>query len=157
MCLWRCWKRYSLLPSLFSFSGWAFWIKIACCFLFYTKRSRLGERGGVVALPTICQGGWDWVRFVPEYCEVYLSAGSNHLSLVFSLFRTSSFFEAEPKHLQQKICSVDCHTTKLQTPACWVWCEWGAIFPKSQWPNNKTAMTSIIFLIIIINPAFPIA
>ena len=137
-----------------------FWMGILdqnCLLLsFLHKEIEIG-RGRVLALPTICQGGWDWVRFVPEYCEVYLSAGSNHLSLVFSLFRTPSLFEAEPKHLQQKICSVDCHTTKLQTPACWVWCEQGAIIPKSQWPNNKAAMTSIIFLIIIINPAYPIA
>ena len=156
MCLWRFWEKCSLPPSLF----FIFWnrhcgSKLPLAFFFYTKRSRLGERGGVLALPTIFQAGWDWVRFVPEYfgCTWALDQIQTTSQPFLELLPSLSW----SKKIAKKICSVDCHTTKLQTPACWVWCEWGAIFPKSQWPNNKTAMTSIIFLIIIINPAFPIA
>ena len=156
MCLWRCWKRYSLIPSLFSFSGWAFWIKIACCFLFYTKWSRLGEGE--------CWRSQQFAKVGETGSGLYqntvrgtwaLDQTTSHLFSAF--FGRLPFLKQSLNICNEKICSVDCHTTKLQTPACWVLCEWCAIIPKSQWPNNKDAMTSIIFLIIIINPAFPIA
>ena len=45
------------LPLFFIFWNRHCGLKLLVAFFFYTKRSRLGERGGVLALPTIFQGG----------------------------------------------------------------------------------------------------
>ena len=117
----------------FSFSGWALWIKIACCFLFYTKRSRLGEGEGSVGAPNNFPR---WVRVGLGLCQNIVRY-TGRIKPPLTCFQPFldlflSFFKLSLNLCKKRICSVDCHNTKLQTPACWVWCEWGAIIPKSQ-------------------------